>query len=455
MIHSSVFRDQFSTPDMRAVFSNSNLIQSWIRVEVALAEAQAELGVIPVEAAAEIKAKGISGLFDIPGIEQGIAETWHPLISFIRQYTELCEGDLGQFIHWGATTQDIMDTGLVLQVRQALDLLEPQLDAIIEGLCDLATQHSSTIMAGRTHGQHALPITFGYKVAIWIAELHRHRGRLEYLREHALVGNITGAVGSLASMGSSGIEIQRRALSKLALVEPEGSWHVARDRIVDLLSFLGQLGGTFGKIANEVIQLQKTEIAELEEPFERGNVGSSTMPQKRNPMACEAVCAAALMLRNHASLGFELMVQEHERDMAVWQAEWAVLPEACLLASGIVHHMKRILGQLRVHPEKMRKNLDISSGLILAESLMMALAPTMGRQKAHDVVYDAAMTSHESATSFTSVLANDDDINGTLGEKDVSELLNPESYTGMCEEFTANIVRMARRSQGSAFGTRP
>lgn len=441
MIESKLFRDQFSTNEMRIIFSDENMVQQWINVEVNLALVEAELGVIPKEAAEEIKNKGKVELFNFENIKKGIDHTWHPIVPFIREYNSLCNSNYGEYLHWGVTTQDIMDTGMVLQIKEALNVLERDLKEIEKTLCLLADKHSKTPMAGRTHGQHALPITFGYKVAVWASEINRHLERLAQMKGRVLTGNIAGAVGTLASLGPIGIDVQKGINDRLGLETPDIAWHVSRDRFADVTSLLGMIGGTFGKIANEIIQLQKTEISELEEPFQMGRIGSSTMPQKRNPMACEAVVGLCRLLRTQSSLGFETMVQEHERDMGPWQSEWEFIPEMFLLGSAVLYHMKWILGKLQVYPGNMMRNLEKSKGLIMSEAVMMKLAEKIGRQEAHDVVYKLAMDAFENEKTLRGVLLEDQVVSNILSLNDIDELLNPISYTGLSHIFVANVTK--------------
>jgi len=445
IIDSELFGDQFSSAEMREVFSLGSMLGGWIQVEVALAKAEAELGIVPEEAAREIERKGRAENFDVAALKKGIDETWHPLVPFVREYEALCENGHGEYIHWGATTQDIVDTGAVLQTKRALGLVERDLLAIVATMRDLAGKHAETIMPGRTHGQHALPITFGYKVAVWLSEVLRHLERLDQLKPRVLTGNLSGAVGTMAFLGQAGPSVQDRVMEMLGLNAPEIAWHASRDRVAEVAAFLGMVGATFGKIAKEIILLQKTEVAELEEPFAAGKVGSSTMPQKRNPMACEAVFATSTVLKAQAGLGLDAMLQEHERDMGPWQVEWEFLPEMFMLAGGVLHHMNETLGGLKVRDEDMAENLRRSEGLIMAEAVMGKVADKIGRQKAHDVVYEVAMRSFESGESFGDALKEHDLIKEAVGESEIEGLLDPSSYVGLCEHFVEAVSASAKR----------
>jgi adenylosuccinate lyase len=436
---------------MREVFSLASTLRGWIAVEVALAKAEAELGIIPEEAAREIERRGRVEHFDVAALKRGIDATWHPIVPFIRVYEALCEDGHGEYLHWGATTQDIMDTGTVLQIKQALEIVERDLLDIVSILSKLARKHAGTLMPGRTHGQHALPITFGYKVAVWTAEVMRYLERLDQFRPRVLTGNLNGAVGTMAYLGEAGPKVQQRAMDLLGLNAPEISWQVARDRIAEVAHFLGMVGATLGKISKEIILLQKTEVAELEEPFATGKVGSSTMPQKRNPMTCEAVFATSTILKAQAGLGLDAMLQEHERDMGLWQVEWEFLPEMFMLAGGILRHMKEILGGLQVREENMARNLERSEGLILAEAIMGKVAEKLGRQEAHDIVYEVAMRSFESGESFGKALKNTEALEGVIEPSEIDELLDPSTYVGLCEHFVDAVSNSAEQLQAGRY----
>ncbi len=450
IIDSELFGDQFSSAEMRETFSLESMLKGWIDVEVALAKAESELGVIPKEAAREIERNGKVENFDIQVLKSGVDQTWHPLVPFIRQYEALCKEGHGEYLHWGATTQDIVDTGAVLQIKRALGLVERDLRGIIPILCRMARSHAKTVMPGRTHGQHALPITFGYKVAVWIAEIMRHLERLDQMKPRVLTGNLSGAVGTMAFLGEVGPDVQKRVMHMLQLATPEISWHASRDRVAEMAGFLGMVGATFGKIAKEIILLQKTEVDELEEPFEAGKVGSSTMPQKRNPMVCEAVFAKSTVLKAQAGLGLDTMLQEHERDMGPWQAEWEFLPEMFMLTGGILQDMKGILGGLRVRDENMARNLQRSEGLIMSEAIMGRVAEKLGRQRAHEIVYEIAMQSFERGESFRDALKEHETIKGMIDAPDIDELLDPSNYIGLCEEFVDAVLGSASGQRGDA-----
>jgi adenylosuccinate lyase len=299
-------------------------------------------------------------------------------------------------------------------------------------------------MPGRTHGQHAAPITFGYKVAVWLAELDRHMERLAACTPRLLVGQLAGAVGTLASFGPQGLEIQRLMMADLGLGVPPICWHTARDGLAEFVGLLGMLCATLGKVALEVIHLQATEVAEVEEPFVWGKVGSSTMPHKRNPMICELIVALGRIVRQDAALALETMVQEHERDMGAWQAEWEYVPRACLLTASALAHSLRVARGLRVDAARMRANIDLSGGLALSEAVMLELGQYIGRQEAHDVVYRVSMAVAESGGSFLRALHDDPMVNAHLSAEQIAVLLQPERYLGAAPVCVDQVVGMAQ-----------
>jgi len=456
VIDYTLFGDQFSTPEIRAVFDERAMIQLWLDVEVALAAAQADLGIIPAEAAESLARVAKVERLDLAAVKKDLGVTAHPLVPIVRELARLA-GDAGRWVHWGATTQDVLDTAMVLQLKQTQAILRRDLVALIDVLTDLATRHRDTVMAGRTHAQQALPITFGFKVAVWIAECLRQVTRLDEVAPRLLIGQLAGAVGTLAGFGPRGEEVQRRALTRLGLAVPSIAWHASRDVITEYVALLALIGGTLARIANEVVQLQRSEVMELEEPFAHGKVGSSTMPHKRNPAHAERVVAIGRMLRGLASTALETMVAAHERDMSVGRAEWALVPEAACLAAAAVHWMLVIARGLRVNVLRMTENLDRLGGLLLSESVMLTLGLVLGRNTAHDLVYDAAMTAFEGKGSFRDLLMRDARIAAVLSPEDLERLLQPAAYTGLAGIFVDRVVVEARRVSGAVNreGARP
>jgi 3-carboxy-cis,cis-muconate cycloisomerase len=443
VINSAIFRDMYGTDALRQVFSDENLLQCWLDVEAALARAEAAVGVIPPEAAQEISRKARVELLDIPALKQGIDQTTHELVPLVRQLAALCAGEAGGYVHWGATTQDITDTGLVLQVKAAHAIILSDLEALAEALQALARRERDTLMPGRTHGQHATPITFGFKVAVWLAEVRRHITRMQECAPRVLVGQLAGAAGTLASLPEHGLEIQRRLMAELGLGVPEIGWHAARDGLAEFVSVLALLTTTMSKIAHEIILLQKSEVAELEEPYQRGKIGSSTMPHKRNPMLCEGIMAEARLVRGLLSTVLLAMESEHERDWGAVHLEWACIPEAAILTGGAVTHTLRVIEGLVVYRERMRANADLLHGLSLSEAVMLRLGAYLGRQVAHEVVHEASMLAVEQNRPLHDLLLADARVMQHLSSAEVEAILNPAVYTGLCGEFVDRVAGKA------------
>ena len=439
VMDSEIYRGIFISEKMREVFSDESLMQKWLDAWSALAKAEADIGIIPREAAEKISEKAKYEVFDPTLIREGIVDTTHPLIVQIRQFTEAVGGREGGYIHWGATTQDIMDTAVVLQMKEAQEVLLEQLERFLETLLALAEEYKDTIMAGRTHGQHALPVTLGYKIAIWADEIGKHIERLEAGKERYLVSSFSGAAGTLASINENGLEIQARYSEYLGLRQPTITWHVQRDGFAEFSSYIAMIAGTIGKIANEIINLQRTEIGEIEEGFKDGQIGSSTMPHKRNPMICEYVVGLTRVVQRNASLSFDAMIQEHERDMTYWTTEWSYIPQINMMTSGGIEQMQGILDRFIIHEDKMAQNLGQLKGLIVSENLMLKLGAHVGRQIAHDMVYKASMQAFEENRHLVDVALKDDDIMSHLSADEVRSYLDPKSYVGLCEKFVERV----------------
>ena len=431
ILDSRVLRDLYGTPEMRAVFDDLSVMQSWLDVEVALAQAEAEIGIIPMYASDEISRRARGETLDIVRIKLLVDQTVHPIVPLIRVLQEACDGDAGEYIHWGATTQDITDTGMVLQIKQAIGIFEVRLSALTDVLLALARRYRDTPMAGRTHGQQALPITFGFKVSVWFSEVQRHRERLAQCKARVLVGQFGGAVGTLASVARHGLEIQTGMMARLGLQKPSLPWHTARDTIAEFCATVSIISATMGKIALEIINLQRTEVGEVEEPFYLGKVGSSTMPHKRNPMICEAAVAVARLVTRNVPVALDAMIQTHERDWVADHLEWAVVPEICIMGDGAIYLTTRVLDGLQVYPEQMQRNLDRLGGLMLSEAVMLALAPTIGRQAAHDVIYKCSMEAIENKADFKKTLVAHPIVSKHLSGDEVEKLLDPAQYTGL------------------------
>ncbi len=359
----------------------------------------------------------------------------------MRQLAERA-GEAGRWLHWGATTQDIMDTAAVLQIRDGLGLIEADLTALRGHLVGLARRWRDTPMAGRTHLQHALPITFGYKAAVWLSAFDRHAARLGELRPRVLQVQFGGAAGTLASLGpgEESLASRRELARELGLAEPAITWHVARDAIAETVQFLALLGGSLGKIAYDVMLMAATEFAEAAEPFVSGRGSSSTMPQKRNPISCELILAAAKTLRQHAGLILDALVSDFERATGPWHVEWIAVPESFGYAAGALHQAEFMMGGLIVDPGRMAKNLGMTHGLIVAEAVMMGLAPHTGRNEAHDLVYDACRNAIESDRPLYDVLLETPEVAGPLGPEALRRLTDPANYLGAAQAMVDRVL---------------
>lgn len=439
-IDSVLFRNHFSTKEMRQVFNDENMVQKWLDAEAALAKAQKELSIIPAEAADEICLKCKSELMDFAVLEDEIAKTSHPIVPVLRMLRDICDSNAGEYAHWGATTQDIMDTGMILQVKEAYGILYSNLDKVIEDVSYSAKKYQNTVLPGRTHGQHALPITLGYKIAVWVAELKRHKVRLESCKDRLLVGQFSGAVGTLASLGEIGLDVQKKMMGELDIKVPVISWHTSRDGIAEFISILGLITATLGKMCNEIVCLQKTEFSELEEPFTIGKVGSSTMPHKRNPTTCETVVSLSKAVRSLVPLSIESMVCEHERDFRTWHTEWKYIGEACCLTDSALTKVAYIIENLIVYDSNMEKNLYKLKGLILSESVMMKLGEKIGRQKAHEIVYECCMEAFTKSIEMREILWKEEIVRNNFTEEELNDLLDPKAYTGLSAKFVDNVL---------------
>ncbi len=444
VLDSILFRDAFGTPAMREVFSDFSLISRYAEVEVALAKAEARCGVIPVGAAQEIAKRTDVSAFDFDLLRSETDIVGYPILPLVHQMAKQC-GDAGRYVHWGATTQDIMDTALVLQVRAGLEIIEADIVALRGILADLSKRYRDTPMAGRTHLQQALPVTFGYKTAIYLAMFDRHAERLAQLKPRVLVGQFAGAAGTLASLGDRGFEVQKALCEELGLGVPVSTWHVARDGLAEVINFFGLVTGSLGKIALDIMIMASTELAELYEPFVKGRGASSTMPQKRNPISSELMLAASKGVRQHAGLMLDAMVQDFERATGPWHAEWMAIPESFVLTAGALHQAKFALGGLIVDENRMSENLGISRGLIVAEAVMMGLAPDIGRQEAHDVVYDACRAANERGITLADALSADPRIVSRIDRATIDRLTSPKNYLGLAPDMVDRVLAASKR----------
>ena len=439
-IDSATFRDIFSSEAMRRVFSDEHRVQCYLDIEAALARAQAALGLIPQRAADEITANCTLGSIDMARLKTQTELIGYPVLPVVQQLVAACSDRLGEYCHWGATTQDITDTATIMQTREALVLIEQDLAAIADSLADLARRHRDTPMAGRSNLQQAVPITFGYKVATWLSAIQRHQQRLAELRPRVLVGEFGGAAGTLASLGAAGLKVQEGLMAELGLGQPEIAWHTARDRIAEVGCFLGLVTGTLGKIATDVKLLMQTEVGEVFEPYAKDRGSSSTMPQKRNPISCNYMHACMAMVRQLVAALLDAMVEDHERSTGPWEIEWIAVPEIFLLTSGALQQARTLLAGLQVDAGRMRANLEITQGLICTEAVMMRLAPHLGRQRAHDLVYDISRQVSVSGRPLLDLLAENEEIASSLDRATLAKLLDPAEYLGLSGAMVDRVL---------------
>ena len=422
-------RHLWTSEELRAIFSEENRVQKWLDFEAALARAQAELGVIPQEAADAIAAQARVERIDIAAMAAEIRRVKHPLTPLLKQL-QAHVGEYGEWLHYGATTQDVIDTGTVLQLKDAHAVYLRDVGAVGRELARLAQEHRDTIMVGRTYRVHALPITFGHKCAIWLDEMARHYARLRECEPRLFVGMLVGAVGTQASLGAKARDIETLTLAALGLAAPNISWAPARDRFAEYANVLALLGATLSKIGNELFNLQRNELAEVDEGFSEGKIGSSTMPHKRNPVATENLAGLGRALRYNAAMMTEAMVQEHERDGVAWKTEWKALPESCLIMGAMLSQAPQLLAGLSVDKDAMRRNLDAMRGYWLSERVMLELGEKVGKQTAHQWVHEASMQGLADKLDFAEAMRRHAALAQTLGERDIARLADPAGYLG-------------------------
>lgn len=434
---------RYGRDEMKSIFTEANKLQKFLDVEAALAEAQAEVGNIPRDDAQEIRKNANLKVVTVEDVNAIEAEIKHDIMAVVKALSNKC-GEAGKSIHLGATSNDIIDTATALQLKEAGELILEDLIALKKSLFKLAGEHKKTIMVGRTHGQFAVPTTFGLKMAVYALEVQRHIERLEESKERILVGKMTGAVGTGAALGEKALQIQDIVMKKLGLTAEEASVQIiGRDRYIELISILANIATSLEKFATEVRNLQRSEIKEVSEAFDvKKQVGSSTMAHKKNPIVSENICGLARVARSFLLPAFENNVLWHERDLANSSGERFIIPHAFVLVDDILIKMTNVFTNLAVFPENMKKNLESSKGLIMAESVMMALTKKgVGRQEAHEILRSCAMKATQEEISFKDALAEKDAVAQTLSKEELDSALNPENYTGKAEEIIENLLK--------------
>ena len=442
IIDSRIFQGIFSTDAMRQVWSDENRTARYIEIERALAIVQARLGLIPQEAADEIVSHCHLEQIDMARLREQTERIGYPILGVVTQINQLCRDKLGEYVHWGATTQDITDTATVLQIREALQLVDDELAAIAAALAKLAREHRLTPMIGRSNLQQAIPVTFGYKMAGLLSAVLRHRERLAQLRERVLVGEFAGAAGTLASLETGAMETQAGLCAELGLKQPVIAWHTIRDNIAEVGTLLGLIGGTLGKLSMDVKLMMQTEVGEVFEPYHHGRGSSSTMPQKRNPISSCYIHAAISVLRQHAAALMDAMVADHERSTGPWEIEWIVLPEAFCLAAGALKQSRQVLEGLQVDAEAMLRNLELTGGLVMSEAVMMGLGPYIGREYAHDLVYDLCRESLAKRVPLIDLLADHPEIARHVDRAALARMLDPRRYLGQSGPMVDRVLAL-------------
>ena len=440
-VHPIEFRYRY--PDMYAVFTEEAKLQSWLDVEVALAWAHAELGTIPKEAAKEIAKKAKVGIVKVERCKEIEEKTRHDLLAMVYALQEVCEGDSGGYIHLGATSYDTEDTALALQLRRAMDIIESDLKALLGVLLDKALEHRETVCIGRTHGQHALPMTYGLKFALWASEISRHLDRLAETRKRVEVGKMSGAVGTMASFGQKGFEIQRITMKRLKL-EPAlvTNQIIQRDRHAELQCLLALIAGTLDKIGRELRNLQRTEIAEISEPMRSP---SSTMPQKMNTSNTERICGLARIVRGSVNASLESIALEHERDISNSGMERINIPEGFILTDYMLRQMTGIMKGLTFDADNIRRNLNMTLGLILTERVMIELVSKgVGRQEGHELMRRLALKAWTEKLPLRKVMEADEEATRLITQHEMDEWLNPNTYIGTSIEQVDRAVEVLK-----------
>jgi 3-carboxy-cis,cis-muconate cycloisomerase len=433
----------FRSQGVEKAFSNRATLQAMLDFEAALARAEARAGFIPTSAAPAIEAKCRAELYDMTVLARAAANAGNLAIPLVKQLTLLVakkEKDAARYVHWGATSQDAIDTGRVLQLRQALTLISSELDLFAAVLSELVHKNRATLVVARTWMQQALPTTFGLKAAGWLDAIDRHRARLAETQERCLVLQFGGAVGTMAALGARGLDVAANLAKELQLPLPELPWHSHRDRMAEIATTFGLCCGTLGKIARDISLHTQTEVGEVFEPSADGRGGSSAMPHKRNPVTCAVVWSAAARVPPLVSTMLSAVVQEQERGLGGWHAEWETLPEIVRLTAGALHHLTTTVSELEIDPERMRQNLDLTHGLIFAEAVTMALAEKIPRSEAHELVDLACKRAQSSRRDLRSVLAQDAIIKTNLSEAELDRLFTPANYLGVADQFIDRVL---------------
>ncbi|MDF2394189.1 MULTISPECIES: 3-carboxy-cis,cis-muconate cycloisomerase [Pseudomonas] len=438
-----LFDAYFTAREMRGVFCDQGRVQAMLDFEAALARAEARIGLIPQRAVAPIEAACQAQFYDFQALGEAIATAGNSAIPLVKALgKQIAQGDAEaeRYVHLGATSQDVMDSGLVLQLRRAMQLLEQDLHRLGDLLAAQAQRYADTPLAGRTWLQHATPVTLGMKIAGWLGAVTRSRERLQQLKPRLLVLQFGGASGTLAALGEQALPIARALAEELQLRLPEQPWHTQRDRLVEFASVLGLLAGSLGKLGRDISLLMQTEAAEVFEPSAPGKGGSSTMPHKRNPVGAAVLISAATRVPGLLATMFAAMPQEHERSLGLWHAEWETLPEICCLVSGALQQALLVAEGLQVDSARMARNLDLTQGLVLAEAVSIELAQRLGRETAHHLLEQCCKRAVAEQRHLREVLADDARVSAELSAPELDRLMDPAHYLGQAQAWVERAV---------------
>lgn len=441
--HHQLFDRYFTGAETRQVFSDLGRLQGMLDFEAALARAEARCGVIPHAAVAPIEAACTASLYDPAELAQAIVTAGNsaiPLVKALGKRVAAQDMDAEKYVHLGATSQDVMDTGLVLQLRQAIQLLERGLADLGEGLAAQAERYANTPMAGRTWLQHATPVTLGMKIAGWLGAINRHRQRLTELKPRLLCLQFGGASGSLAALGTQAWPVSEALAEELQLNLPDQPWHTQRDRLVEFSSLLGLIAGSLGKVGRDLSLLMQTDVGEVFEPAAPGKGGSSTMPHKRNPVGSAVMISAATRAPGLVATMLSAMPQEHERSLGLWHAEWETLPELCCLVSGSLQQAQQAIAGLEVDAERMAGNLEQTRGLVMAEAVSIALAQRIGRDAAHHLLEQCCRRAVTDGRHLRGVLGETTEVRQELNDSELDRLLDPANYLGEARRWVERAV---------------
>ena len=439
------FKDRFGSAAMRKLWNDRVTLQRWLDVEVALAEVEAELGIVPKKAAREIKQQARIENLDLRALKRAFDQTWNPVVPLVDGLRRRLSPRSAGYVHWGATSKNIFDTGIAIQVKDAYAIIENNLASVARLLAGLADEHRDTIMAGRTHGQHALPVTFGFKAAVWLDEILRQQDRLREGKKRVLVGEFGGAVGTLASLGPKGLRIHKELMKRLGLGVAAIPVKTAGDRLAEFVVHLGMLSATLGKIAQNIYNLQQTDVDEVTE-FTEGKVGSSAMPHKQNPVASGSVVFLGRLLRSNMLPALDYIHAEWEDDHRQGETAWKFVPESCLLVDAQLGLTERVLANLIVKPENMERNLERAGGFVCSEALLMKLAIAVGRDRAHAIVRELSDEARRNEASFSDAVRAHPIVRKHLRPKEIEDCVNYRAYLGETKTLVNRVLANYRKT---------